>query len=924
MPMHSPETIEKLTFEGPLPLGKLLAVGIIVLVIIGVFTWRECKASASAKRAALLFGPRVIAVTVVFWLLAGATITTLLREFKPKSVVVLADASASMGIVDPVDGSGNTITWSTAESKNDPGLKSLAEAVGTLRSALSALNRIARLSQNPDSNQQSEALWEQVRQSVEAAVGDVAKVSLDQAPNDADSRAELGRVTGFLKSGLTPLRGQGGTSTGSATPGSNQAQADRLEDTRAFLEAALRRVERLAEQLAAHEEQTPSTQQQAGLAAQSKLARRDKVGAWLEAGEDSWLKDLESKARVLRYSFAAKALPVADRGWRQSFAGQPEQMTGFTDLGAALARASQDAAQQSVEAVVLVTDGGHNAAGDPREPAAALRGVPLYIVPIGDRTMPRDVILHHTQCPRTVFKNDNVMFDAMVTAYDCEGEQLHIELLAGSTVVDTKNISIGSKVFDGRVSFQWKAASLGRQQLKVRVSPLAGELSVDNNEAQAEVDVMEDTIRVLIADARPRWEYRYLLNLFKRDKHIDFEQLLFEPKDDSQAGGPSLPRDLEGWRKYRVVILGDLAPDQLTVSQQELLKKFVAEESGNLIVIAGETAMPSAFADQPLAAMLPTIIAATPLNREQGCSLAVTAEGSVSVATQLEDDPLASERLWREMGSKVPIYLSASAQPKPTGHVLISATDPRPGATLEAFLSWQYVGLGRVVYIAAPVTYQLRYQIGDEYHHRFWGQLLRWAIAREMSTGSKTVHLTTDKTSYEIGDAAQLAMRLSHSDGRVAAGAACAIEVRRGGQVVKVLELHEDGSAPGSYRATLDDLPLGPLTLRAAGATVQSLLAEENHPEPVEQVLTVDPKGSTELSNPLCNLPLLKQLADASDGAVLPPAAVPAALAQIDAVPDIQQSVLSRQPAWNRWGYLWIFIGCVTFEWLARKYWRMV
>ena len=84
----------------------------------------------------------------------------------------------------------------------------------------------------------------------------------------------------------------------------------------------------------------------------------------------------------------------------------------------------------------------------------------------------------------------------------------------------------------------------------------------------------------------------------------------------------------------------------------------------------------------------------------------------------------------------------------------------------------------------------------------------------------------------------------------------------------------------------------------------------------------MDPKGSTELSNPLCNLPLLQQLADASGGAVLPPTAVQAALAQIDAVPDIQQTVLSRQPVWNRWVYLWIFIGCVTFEWLARKYWR--
>lgn len=927
-PMHPSETIQKLTFEGPLSLGQLMAVGLIAAAIAGFLTHRECKTSASPKLVVLFFPARLVALIVVLWLLSGATRTTFLREFKPRSVVVLADSSASMGIVDPADGSGNTLSWTVAQadSQGEPGLRPLQSVIGTLRSAQSALGRIARLNQAADSNPQAQVLCDQVRQSVDSAAGELGRVNLDPARADADSRAELGHVAAFLKSGVTPLSAQEGVTPRSVTKLVRQAQDDRLEDTGAFLEAGIRRVEHLAQQLAARYEQTPAPQEQALLAAQSKLARRDKLTTWLEAGEDSWLKELEAKARVLRYAFAAKVLPVPDHGWRQTLGAQPDQMAGSTDLGAALDRAAQDAAQQSVEAVVLVTDGGHNASGDPREKAAVLRGVPLYIVPIGDQSMPRDVILHHTHSPRTVFKNDNVMFDAMVTAYDCEGEQLQVELLNSNSVVETKTVSVSSKVFDGRMNFQWKATDLGRHQLRVRVRPLAGEHSLDNNEAQAKVDVMEDIIRVLVADSRPRWEFRYLVNLFKRDKHIDFEQLLFEPKEDAQTatGGPSLPRDLEGWRRYRVVILGDLAPDQLTASQQDLLKKFVAEEAGNLIVIAGETAMPTAFAEQPLAAMLPTVATSSPVNRDQGSSLAVTAEGSLCVATQLEDDPLASERLWREMSGKVPIYLAAGARPKPTSHVLISATDSRPGAEPEAFLSWQYVGLGRVIYIAAPVTFQLRYQIGDEYHHRFWGQLLRWAIAREMSGGSRTVRLATDKTSYEKGDAALLTVRLSHPDGRPVAGAQCTVEGRRDGQVIKVLELPEDASSPGAYRATFDDLPLGPLTLRAAGGTVQSLLAEENRPDPVEQILTVDPKGSTELSNPLCNLPLLKQLADASGGAVLPPAAVPPALAQINAVPEIQQTVLSRQPAWNRWSYFWIFIGCITFEWLARKYWRMV
>jgi hypothetical protein len=741
---------------------------------------------------------------------------------------------------------------------------------------------------------------------------------LDASRTDAESRAELGRASAFLKGGLARLSTL--QSTGRTT---RQAQDDRVDEMRAFIEGGTRRLERLAQKLASQYEQKPLSREEAALAASSKLTREEKVTAWLAEAENSWLKDLATRARVLRYKFASNVLPVPDGDWRDASASQTNLDTRGTDLGAALNQAVQDASQQSVDAVVLVTDGGHNAPGDPREPATSLRGVPLFIVPIGSSLVPRDVILHHIQCPRAAFKNDTVMVDAMVTAYYCQGEQVRVELLSDAAVVDSQTLMVSSPVFDGRVAFRWKAAELGRHILKVRALPLPRERSLDNNEAQTEVEVMEDTIRVLLADDLPRWEFRYLAMLFKRDKHVEFDQLIFEPNDDSQAAAQqSFPQDLAGWRKYRVVILGDVTPAELPPAQQDLLRKYVVEDGGNLIIIAGETAMPEAFAGQPLGAMIP--VSTAPIAPNQAFSLAVTAEGSVSAPTQLDDDPLASERIWRETSGRLPIYnLSPFSRPKPTSHVLIAATsgqvsDPR------AFLSWQYVGLGRVIYIAAPITYQLRYGIGDLYHHRFWGQLLRWAVAREMTGGSKTVHLLTDKNRYEVGEQAQIVLRLTANDGAPVAGAQCGIEAIRQNQVAKVIDLHEEAGTPGAYRGLFADLPAGPITLRATGATVQSLLAGEGRTEPVEQLLNVDIKGTTELNDPVCNLPLLNQIADAGGGVLLPPAALQNALARLNVAPDAQDTELGRQPAWDRWSFLWIFAGCLTIEWLARRYWRML
>ena len=148
---------------------------------------------------------------------------------------------------------------------------------------------------------------------------------------------------------------------------------------------------------------------------------------WTSA-ENSWLKDVADHAGIERYTFSSEVLPLAGNDWRQVLRTNNNPAASSTDLAAALNRAAQQAAKQSVDAVVMITDGGHNTPADPRQGAAALHDVPLFIVPIGAEEMPRDAILHHVHAPRAVFKNDTAVIDAMVTAYSCEGEQLQVEL----------------------------------------------------------------------------------------------------------------------------------------------------------------------------------------------------------------------------------------------------------------------------------------------------------------------------------------------------------------------------------------------------------------------------------------------------------------------------------------------------------------
>jgi len=218
------------------------------------------------------------------------------------------------------------------------------------------------------------------------------------------------------------------------------------------------------------------------------------------------------------------------------------------------------------------------------------------------------------------------------------------------------------------------------------------------------------------------------------------------------------------------------------------------------------------------------------------------------------------------------------------------------------------------VYLSAPATYRLRYRYGDRYHHRFWGQLLRWAIAREIAGGSNTVRLATDKTNYQKGQQVQVTVRLSRLDGKSVSGADCTAVARQDEQTVARVELIEDDQEPGIYKAVLPALPTGSVTISAVGGQIQ----QEQYTEPVETRIMVDPDISKELRHTRCNLPLLKQIADVTGGLVLPPTALAATLSQLDLAPEVSENV-TQQPLWTRWVYLWVFVGCLAAEWLIRK-----
>ncbi len=921
------QTIHELIFEGPLGWWWLIPIG---LLLFGAAIWlgiRDYRHTQGSRWVPVLVALRLTAIGALLWMIAGPTYISHLRTEKTKSLAVLVDQSASMKLVDPVDESGNNLRWLSSESNSAPILSQLDEVVATLVSVGTSLNAPSPQLNNEETQKRQKAHTEQL-QSAAATLPDTLRQLAEPINSSLPGSGEIARrVADQIDTELLPELAAYNPD-GQETP---QTTSSRLHEA---LRAASQELENLANRYAAAVETAVPNDLQEKMAAASAQSRADKVQQWLDQANASWMADLRDQGSVTEFGFGNGVTPYqqtsAERTGNET-SSEPI-FAASTDLSEPLQHVALEHTRSNLEGAIVFTDGGHNSGDDPAQIAAALPDVPLYLVPIGNTKMPRDVILHHTLAPRTVYQNDLVAVETMLTAYRCVGEQLRVQLLADGQVVDQEQFVVRREIFDTRLKLEWKATELGRHAFNVRVVPVSDEKSEENNETELTVHVTEDKIRVLIADNMPRWEFRYLINLFDRDDRVTYEQLIFEPRHSSSGRTPpppAFPYRFEDWIRYRVIILGDVRPTQLTPEHQQLLHRYVTEFGGNLIVIAGRENMPEAYRNLPLEKLLPVEPADQRIDPRRPYSLSVTPEGSYTTPVQLESTPVTSDRVWRNMTDRLPLYsLSSVSQLKPTGHSLIAAhpaddTAYRAGRPLLSYLSWQYVGRGRVVYLAAPTSYQLRYLKGDRYHHRFWGQLLRWAIARDLTEGSRTVRLATDKVSYEQGDPVQVTAQLYRTDGSRVTGGSPQIAIRQGEDVLQSLALLESPSQPGIYEGTVNGLPTGKITLNLHGDPIPSLLAAEGYQGAIETVINIDPNGALEFRHPLCNLALLHQIAEASNGAVLSPAGLERAISLLDLKPETSETI-RRSPIWNQWKYLWLFIGCLGLEWAGRKFLGLV
>lgn len=603
-----------------------------------------------------------------------------------------------------------------------------------------------------------------------------------------------------------------------------------------------------------------------------------------------------------------------------------------TALGDALREILNRKRGQPLAGVFLLTDGANNSGSEPRAAAELFKqeGVPLYTYGVGARA-PRDIIVANVLGPDVAFLKDEVAVTVRVRSQGLQGQTGTLALRLGTGVVATASLVFSNNMEDLAVPLKFTPQAAGDFELLASIEPRSDEAVRDNNSQSHRLRVIDQKIKVLLADQSPRWEFRYLQAMLLRDRRVALKCFLAEgdPAISRGENTPYLvqfPASKEELFKYDLVILGDLNPRTISLNQIDLLNQHVSDFGGALIMIAGRRYAPTAYRNTALQKLLPIDLSSAAqdltMQRVQDFTpaatrptyVALTSAGRASPMLRLSEDDEENVRLWKEMS---PLYWTfAASRAKPAAEVLLVNSDAgREGrvsyTAAKPLLVTHRYGLGQVLFVGTDNTWRWRKNIGDRHYTTFWGQIVQRLSLARMLGSSKRTQLTTDRQQYRVGDRVSIYGRLY----------GIGFDPRREPVINGFLQVEPGENAPAEV--TLRGLPDQPGLYRGefvAVAPGRYRFWVEHDPAAAIDVTVVEPRF--EFGETAMNEPLLREIARISGGAFFGEEDLPKVPQTIR-----QQTERVRSPLevelWSSPLYFLLLLGVVSTEWILRKRWYL-
>jgi hypothetical protein len=486
--------------------------------------------------------------------------------------------------------------------------------------------------------------------------------------------------------------------------------------------------------------------------------------------KSGFMRELENDYDLRLYSF--------DRDFRHTSLPQLASKTRTdgeeTHIAAALLNLAKSNPGKKLRGVLLMSDGRSNeidSLGGARNVGRYLRSmnVPVWSVPLGTSIEAKDVYVTVRLSSNLVFVDQPASIHISLAGTGYTDWNTKVNLYREDKYVTSSQVNLRNGA--GSVTFPIREERRGVIQYRVEVEPLAGESDLRNNERSLIAKVLDERIRVLVVEARPHWDSKFLLRALRADTNVEVTSIFYINRrktfaiverisEDNMfsktvAPGIQMPRTRDELFKYDCIFLGKDIQQAFTSSELKLMRDYLTDRGGSIVFFRGK---PYSDRCPELAGIEPVEWAAETL---KDLRFVLTAQGKSNPIFNYDPHDRTSDVIIRQLPSMTSI--TKVINEKSLAVVLAQTKGDRRGREI-ATVAYQRYGKGKVMSIGASGLWQWGFlpedlQEYDDVYGRFWGQMIRWLVSDSEFLPGQDISFVIDKYNCKPGDTVHIGVR---------------------------------------------------------------------------------------------------------------------------------------------------------------------
>jgi uncharacterized membrane protein len=589
-----------------------------------------------------------------------------------------------------------------------------------------------------------------------------------------------------------------------------------------------------------------------------------------------------------------------------------------TAIADSLVEIIEGARSQSLAAVVLASDGIETAGTISIEQLAriAALGVPVHTIGVGRDQIPEDIELAQIVAPGNALPGSTITARVAIR-HDQEGEA-RIRVYDGDELLATENVQLPAHATMTTALIDIDLQNAGYHRLQFSIDPGWDEPERRNNVRSTLVNVEEQQFRVLYFEGEPRWEYKFMRRAIDLEGDIRLASLLrvspnkfyrqgLESAEQLQDGFPTTRDELFA---YDALIIGSIEAASFSEAQLDLIRAFVSERGGSLLMLAGPNGLGNGgWGQSAVADLMPTRLpsSSTDSFTRVKAPVRLTPQGANSEMLRLAESTEESRDIWAAIPHVADYQSTGELKPAATTLLdVVTETGAQPLLVKQPF------GRGNVYVLATGGTWrwQMSSPLEDQSHETFWRQFARAMVASAPAGISLTASGDHDDT--------EIRLRAEFRD-----DAYRPIEDIR----VSAVASHEDGESFNvSLLPSADDAGVftADVPLSNSGTWYfEAIAGRDGEAVHVARTSAYSESGRAEYFNIRRNSALLQRVSDVTGGQHFEPD-------DLDGLADLlrySNAGITEQilrPVWDAPAVFLLLLLVKFAEWLLRRRWRTI